>query len=473
MVALTEREKIGHLLRRFGLGASETELDGLSKVGLDAAIDRLLSYESVDEGIEINPATLRLDANKPLNMPLLVTWWVARLLTTRRPLQEKMTVFWHDHFATSAVKVKVSGLMHQQNETLRANATGNFRTLLHAASQDPAMIFWLDNQQNVAGKPNENFAREVMELFTLGIGHYTEKDVQEAARAFTGWSVNRGKKPASADQLATGAFINRSRFHDPTEKTVLGLTGRLDGDQVLNHLCDMPQTAETITTKLIQWFVMPSPEDGYVARMTRVFRDEKLEIKPLLRAIMKSPEFYSEEAVRSIAKSPVDFVIPTMRQLGIGTLIRERVAAAADDDAAAKSAKVRRALSPAYLAQDAMRAMGMYLMFPPDVAGWDGGTAWITSATMVERIGFADQIFGVSKKRKLAVRYPAAELFGTRPSAHEVVERLSSIFNVSFPADRTRVLESAAAKGIAGGSASELAASVSRLIFASPEFQFC
>ncbi|MES1227505.1 MAG: DUF1800 family protein, partial [Armatimonadota bacterium] len=191
----TERDKIAHLLRRFGLGASEAEMEFYSKGGLKGAIDKLLNFEQVEEPFVYDIQNMFLEIPnkktavkvKQLKPRGTQVWWYTRLLTTQRPLEQKMTVFWHNHFATSAQKVDNGEAMYTHIETLRANAFGRFEDLLLAVSRDPAMLYWLDNGDNLRGKPNENFAREVMELFTLGIGNYTEKDVQEAARAFTGW----------------------------------------------------------------------------------------------------------------------------------------------------------------------------------------------------------------------------------------------------------------------------------------------
>ncbi|RYG63649.1 DUF1800 family protein, partial [bacterium] len=196
----TERARGAHLLRRFALGASEAELDYYLQDGYRGAVERLLTPESTPEVGEIDVEALR-NAKGNLPMPTVVAWWTARLVTTRRPLLEKMTVFWHNHFATGADKVKAAPMMHLQNETLRTHALGKFESLLQAVAKDPAMLYYLDNQENVRGKPNENFAREVMELFTLGIGHYTEQDVQEAARCFTGWSLRRGGKQSEPEFL--------------------------------------------------------------------------------------------------------------------------------------------------------------------------------------------------------------------------------------------------------------------------------
>src|SRR5687767_12975587 len=267
MALRTEREKGAHLLRRFGLGASEAELDYyLEGKGLPGAIDKLLNYESVDENFSV-PIQSMANQNGQVNMPLMQLWWMTRLITTRRPLQEKMTLFWHDHFATSAAKVAGPPMMYGQNELLRENATGKFQTILLEVSKDPAMLFWLDNQYNVKGKPNENFAREIMELFTLGIGHYTEKDIQEAARAFTGWTFRRPGGRAVADYVPGQRFAEylfRPRFHDTEPKTVLGQTGPLTGEQVVDILCNHPQTPKYIALKIWEWFAYPSPAPALV-----------------------------------------------------------------------------------------------------------------------------------------------------------------------------------------------------------------
>src|SRR5688572_9675267 len=191
MALTTERDKGAHLLRRFGLGASEAELDYYLKDGLSGAIDKLLDYDKANEGFDGEVEKFQ-NQNGQLQPQAVGVWWTLRLVATQRPLQEKMTVFWHDHFATSASKVQNGPTMHRHNDVLRENATGNFKAFLTEVSKDPAMLFWLDNQYNVAGKPNENFAREVMELFTLGVDNgYNEQDIKEAARAFTGWSIGR------------------------------------------------------------------------------------------------------------------------------------------------------------------------------------------------------------------------------------------------------------------------------------------
>jgi len=463
---LTEREKIAHLLRRFGLGASEAELRYYLAPDYPAAVDLLLDYDSVPEEFSLRPDAIRPDAKNPLPMPVLVTWWAARMIATRRPLQEKMTLFWHDHFATSASKVKVSYMMLAQNETFRAGATGNFRDLLLKASQEPAMLLWLDNQENVKGKANENFAREVMELFTIGIdGGYSEQDVTESARAFTGWAFRR-RPPAAGGPT----FAFRPALHDTGKKTVLGRTGYLNGDDVLNHLCDLPQCAEYITGKIIRYFVTPKPAPEFVARMAAIFRQENLEIKPLLRAIMLSPEFLDTTVVRSVVKSPVDFCIATVRQLGYSDRVREVLmnSEVSDSDR-------RRGLAPAFQAVAAMKSMGMYLMFPPDVAGWDGGEAWISSATMVQRIAWAEKLIsGIrTPKRESGTPTMAGPFYGDPASPAAIANRLTSLFDAPPSPVRNRLIQSSAEADLKRAGLPAAVVGVSRLIFASPDFQFC
>ncbi|RYG80136.1 DUF1800 domain-containing protein, partial [bacterium] len=406
-----DRERGAHLLRRFGMGASEAELDYYLQDGYKGAVERLLDPASTPEVGELDIETLR-NAKGNLPMPTVVAWWTMRLLTTRRPLLEKMVVFWHNHFATGADKVKAAPMMHLQNETLRAHALGGFEDLLVAVSKDPAMLYYLDNQENVRGKPNENFAREVMELFTLGIGHYTEGDVQEAARCFTGWSLKRGGKQSEPE------FLMRARLHDDGEKTVLGKTGNLGGEDVLKILCDHPQCATFLVTKLWNWFVYPNPEPATLAPFVKTFYESDLNVKTLLRAIMMSEEFHSERARRRSFKNPVDFCVVTLRQLGVGeTMLGSKLGSG-------KPERARAGIAAG--AANAMRSQGMWLMYPPDVSGWKPGEAWVTTATMIERIGWASRLFGQSAKGNIpGVR--AYDLLVADPTPGGVVDRFASI----------------------------------------------
>jgi uncharacterized protein (DUF1800 family) len=269
-----------------------------------------------------------------------------------------MTLFWHNHFATSQQKVRLGQLMYRQNALLRRESLGNFAILLHEVAKDPAMLVYLDNAGNRKQAPNENFAREVMELFTLGEGHYAERDVKEAARGFTGWSLDR----------ETGEFTNRRAWHDDGEKVVLGKSGRFDGDDVLDVLLARPETAQFVAAKLWREFVSPTPDVAEVARWGKTFRDERYEVKPLLRTILLSEAFWSPDARGALVKSPVDLVVGTLRTFSIAPFD----------------------LRPAVFA---CAALGQNPFAPPNVKGWPGGDAWITSSTLLGRKQFLERIF--------------------------------------------------------------------------------
>jgi uncharacterized protein (DUF1800 family) len=461
MAEMTTEAQIRRLLRRFGLGASEAEVAFYTSGGsYESAVDKLLNSDSLADPFPVETDHLRAGQNMRLSVPSMSTMWVTRMLMTRRPLVEKMTLFWHDHFATSGSKVNFPLLMHAQNELLRSHALGNFRDMLLAVAKDPAMIYWLDNQENVAGSPNENFARELFELFTLGIGHYTEQDIREAARAFTGWSLRRRGRQATAE------FLFVPSRHDSGPKTVLGASGNLSGEDVIHHVCSLPRTADNICHKLVAWFVDANPPAPLVQRCSAVFRANKLQIKPVLKTIMLSKEFRDPAGERKVVKTPVDVVVATMRQLGIGENLRSRFNP--EDNP-------RRQLLIADAAREAMRGMGMYLMFPPDVAGWEGAQGWISSATMVERMKWGERIFGQGQGRG-RIPFPAQTLFERGTSVEDAVARIAEIFDVPVAPDRRDAVV-AVARNVVGddleaSESNRLAAAVAKVLFASPGFQF-
>ena len=285
-------------------------------------------------------------------------WWANRMLTTQRPLEEKMTLFWHGHFANGEEKVRDYRKMQQQNELFRAQATGNFRTLLVAVAQNPAMLSYLDAAVNVKGAPNENFAREIMELFSMGVGNYSEQDIREAARAFTGWNY------------AGLAFVVNPAQHDNADKTVLGRQGNFDGVQVIDILLAQPVTAEFIATKLYRYFVREELSAPLRARLGDLLRASKYEISPFLETIFNSRDFYSDASVASRIKPPVELVISTYRKMGLTTLPG----------------------IPDF--NDLTESLGQKLMFPPNVAGWPDGKSWITPGLLFARSNFVyDTVF--------------------------------------------------------------------------------
>lgn len=494
MTLATEKEKIAHLLRRFGLGASEAELAYYGKNGLMGAIDLLLDFSSTNWQFDVDPQAF---ANQQgvVNIRVYQALWYTRMMATQRPLEEKLTLFWHSHFATSAQKVERGAVMYKQIELLRRNCLGKFEDLLLAVSKDPAMLYWLDNQENVKGKPNENFAREVMELFTLGIGHYTEKDIQEAARAFTGWGYGIGRRLNNDSPRGPERFIFSPERHDDGEKTVFGQTGNYNGDDIVRMLCEKPETAKRITRKMWEFFAYLKPDEALISSLASKFISSGLDLKVLVRAIMESPEFYSEKSMRTQVKNPIDFAVSTTRQLGIGGITMQRIRDGqqngARDEKTGLNPLLVRSLAPSFALMQTTKSMGMELMWPPDVSGWPLGNEWITTATMLERVKWAEKLFvgstqpggqaanvggGLGGGRVAAAGYQPMALFEADPSPAGIARVMLSIFDVSLPASKVKVLEDAVAHAMPGRmtpvAAGDAARAVCKLIFGSPEFQF-
>lgn len=281
-------------------------------------------------------------------------WWFRRILKTKAPLREKMTLFWHDHFATSIQKVKQPVLMVNQNELFRRHAFGNFKQLTQSILRDPAMTIYLDTRSSRKGKPNENFAREVMELFTLGEGNYTEQDIHEAARALTGYQIDR----------RDGTVTHNRRQWDETPKTVFGKTGAFTGADVINLIFGKPEAARFMAKKLWEFFVYDNPSDAAIDALAATFRKADYQIAPLLREILLSREFYSESSIRSQIKSPVQFITSLLKQLEITS-------------------------PPTGFPIVAQQQLGQILFMPPNVAGWDWGQAWINTNTLFARYNLA------------------------------------------------------------------------------------
>ncbi len=369
-----------HLLTRAGFGAAPADVAEWSGLSRQQAIARLLKALPADStappAIDYTPPSrlramddeARKDFQREQRRQGIEAraWWLERMLVAPTPaaqLHERMTLFWHNHFVSSVEKVKSMRLMLDQNQLLRRHALGNFGELLHAVSKDPAMIVYLDSATNRRGSPNENFAREVMELFTLGEGQYGEQDIKEAARAFTGWSI----------EPETGAFRWRPYAHDDGAKTVLGQRGNFDGDAVLDILLAQPETAVFVTRKLWREFVSPTPDEREVARIAGRFRGSGHDIRVALHEILSSRAFWATENRAALIKSPVDFVVGTLRGL---------------------NADVPDSRALALL----LRTLGQDLFAPPNVRGWPGGEVWINSGTLlarkqlIERLGRRERI---------------------------------------------------------------------------------
>ncbi len=372
LAAAMGEDEARHLLNRSGFGAPPSSVASLSSLSREQAVDRLLASARTAPVLTppvqeyVRPGRLK-DASEEEKKALqraefakgaeLRAWWLQEMLQTPSPLSERMTLFWHNHFVSSQQKVKSGRLMLDQNLLLRRHALGNFGELLHAAAKDPAMVIYLDSATNRKGQPNENFAREVMELFTLGEGRYTEQDIKEAARAFTGWSFNPEQ----------GSYQWRPFIHDDGEKTVLGQRGNFDGDAVLDILLQQPVTAEFIATKLWREFVSPTPDMAEIRRIAEAFRSSGYDIRRALRTLFLSKGFWAKESRGVLVKSPVDLVVGSMRTLEIS---------------------VPDALPLAFT----VRNLGQDLFAPPNVKGWPGGEAWINATTLLARKQFIERL---------------------------------------------------------------------------------
>ncbi|HJN46790.1 MAG: hypothetical protein CL477_06735 [Acidobacteria bacterium] len=391
-------DKAAHLIERAGFGATPEEIERLAAMTPEAAVNELVDFTAIDNaatrafdpspiwdpGMDPFPKS-RADAvriaretgssmgvamlpegesrrlqpvvnkffyglrSNAIETQRLATWFGERMLTTRRPLEEKLTLFWHGHFATGNGKVRDTRMMFRQNEMLRANAAGSFRDLLVGILTDPAMLVYLDNGENRKGHPNENFGRELLELFTIGVGNYSEQDIREASRAFTGWTN---------DVLE---FRFDAETHDDGEKTFLARTGAFNGEDIIDIILDTPVTAEYIGAKLYRFFVREEIDDVTRTALGATFRDGGYELRPLLRRIFLSRDFYSQASYASQIKSPVQLVVSTYRKLGLTTL-------------------------PTIPDFNRLTAgLGQTLFNPPNVAGWAGGRTWITPALLLER----------------------------------------------------------------------------------------
>jgi uncharacterized protein (DUF1800 family) len=358
-----DRRLAAHLYRRAGFAANSRDLDEAARIGPQAAVKRLLtagqSSAAFDEEMR-RFAQATLAANDP---NLLSSWWLHRMRHTPAPLVEKMTLFWHGHFATSADKVRKAQLMFQQNELLRRHALGKFADLVAGIARDPAMLIYLDSATNRKIHPNENFAREVMELFCLGVGHYSERDIQELARCFTGWEIQQG------------AFQFNSYQHDYGTKTVLGKSGPFDGDDGLRIILQQSATPEFLCSKLVRFFVTDddnlSPD--LLAPLVRQFREADLTIAPLLETILTSSLFYSPAAIGQKIRSPVELGVGLLRGLEANTNMVELA---------------RR-----------IKDLGQLPFFPPNVKGWAGGRAWIDSSTLLGRANLIQSLVESSQTR--------------------------------------------------------------------------
>jgi len=392
-----QRQLFSHLLRRAGFGATPTELDQYVRLGYDGAVDRLLNFDHVpDDYPAYDTSEDPTRGRKGIGEVQL--WWLNRMLTTPRPLQEKMTLFWHGHFATAVSKVNSIPWLYNQNQLFRQNALAPFQTILSAVSKDPAMMFWLDSQTNRKGSPNENYAREVMELFTMGVGTYAEQDVKEGARALTGWTVKRNE--------ATSTFVP-ARFDDGI-KNYLGHSGNLGLEDVVSILASSPNTASFLGRKLARFFVSDSPDDGTVGAIANTFASSGGDMKAVMRTVLTCDAFKDPGNFMNKITSPVEFTITNLKLLGAKSVDQSVLGA--------------------------LRNMGQELFNPPNVAGWPGNRSWLNTDTIFTRLNFADRI--VSSRNTDGPTYvDPASLLG---SATDAVGTFVNLLTDGFMADANR-----------------------------------
>lgn len=380
-----------HLLWRAGFGGTPRQVETLVGWGLEKSVDQLLAVEAIAydrpaddfqadimlppgpaERQQLEQALARRDedtvarfrarrqqsqADDRRQVQKMQRWWLARMIESPKPLEEKMTLFWHGHFATSYRTIENSWHMYMQNQLFRRHALGNYGKLLFSIIRDPAMLAYLDNNRSREEAPNENLAREIMELFSLGVGAYSEKDIKDGARALTGYTFEGNE------------FAFRNEWHDKGTKSVLGKTGNMDGDAFVTAILEQRACSEFIAWKLYRCFVADIPHDPrqapaqarrVIGEMASAMRAARYEVKPVLRSLFLSEQFYAPEVMGGQIKSPAQLVVGAVRSLGapvrdLGVLL------------------------------DAMEMMGQDLLFPPSVAGWAGGRTWINTSTLFVR----------------------------------------------------------------------------------------
>ena len=443
-----------HLLERAGFGGAPEEIARFAAMTPEAAVDLIVNYEQIadtltpfehsgiwDEAMladvdlhlrfddvmakaaevgEVYGEVIREEGPRKLQditdalyykylssnreWQRVAQWWAERMLTTQRPLEEKMTLFWHGHFATEELKNDDYRLMLQQNMTLRQLATSDMSSLLVAMSKDPAMLLYLDNRLNVKGNANENYAREILELFSLGIGNYTENDIKEAARAFTGWR-NQGL-----------TFIDDREQHDEGMKTVFGQTGNWDGEDIVDLILQQEAAGEFVAGKMYRFFVRDEISDQMLDEIAARLRDNNYALKPFLRTLFLSQDFYSEHSLGTQIKSPVQFLVSTYRKLGL-----EKIPG-----------------TPYFPA--ATNLLGQALGNPPNVKGWDGGRAWLNPSTILLRnnlIGhllFPETAAGAYPRFAYSTRYSNAPAEARQRDRDEALAFSSESGSVQFSA---------------------------------------
>lgn len=419
-----------HLLRRMGFGGTPDEIGDLARKNRERAVDHLLNFEDVDNQALEDRLQKNFNPKKFTPREDLQLWWIIRMILTARPFEEKMTLFWHNHFATAVEKVPYP-LMYVQNQLLRTMALERFDTLLLSVATDPAMLVWLDGVTNVLGDPNENFARELQELFTMGISdvvtgdpNYSERDVKEVARAFTGWKFKeQGRKPYKFK------FFEDAGQHDNTVKNVYGQTANFNGEDVIQLICARRSTARFLVKKLFEFFVYPlsfsADDKATLDKFAQVYLDNNHSIRSLVRAIFVSDEFFGARARFALVKSPAELIVGTFRML----------------EASYNPGNLDEGDFELYYQ---FQRMGFDLLNPFDVSGWKLNLGWLSTATVLERYNFATDFMSRRDpgKRTLGAAVTADQLRKyTDPSAEKTVQNFLRVLGpLGLDAEGSRAL---------------------------------
>ena len=379
-----ELSLMAHLMRRAGFGASFEELEQCVERGYEATVERLLRPEDSPPWDDALFRRYHVDQNSLMLIESSQSYWLYRMINSGRPLEEKIALFWHGLFATAYGKLNHAKAVVNQTDTFRRHGLGTFRNLLSELSRDPAMIFWLDNKDNHKDAPNENYGRELLELFSMGIGTYSEADVKAAARAFTGWTI------ANQDYMSVRAsrdsiwphgrldwqFVYRPEDHDDSEKTFLNQTGRFNGEDVLDIICGHPASSWFLAGKLHAFFVSDQPDEAATQIIAEDLRRTGGDVRSALRTIFMSDFFQAEEARYSKVKSPAEVVAGVARIAGAFGAPHWSIV---------------------NLALDA-NFMGQEILNPPTVEGWHTGTEWVDTGTLMERVNSAALLVGDPKQ---------------------------------------------------------------------------
>ena len=417
-----------HLLGRAQFGFTSKELDRAVKEGLSATVERLLAPQAESAEYQQAEAALRKTSLATGEISDLKVWWLYRMWASANPLGEKLAVLWHNHFATSHAKVRSVPQMLAQNELIRAHALGDFKQLLHGMAVDTAMLVWLDGNANRKRHPNENFAREIMELFALGVGNYTEKDIQEAARSFTGWHVREG------------AFWFNRLQHDESPKTVFGQTGNFDGKQIVDLCLAQPACPRFLALKLLKTFVLANPTTEQIDAVAARFSHHQLAIAPVMRELLASQLFFEMAHRRTVIKSPLDLVVGSLRSVA----------------QTVKWPPIVKLLGE----------LGQDVFEPQSVKGWEGGRLWINSSTLLMRTNFATAL--ASGEQLATVSKPIND--GAGGTSESVVARLDTLL-LGGTADERLRSDLVSHHKQADGDAVQKLRGVMQLVLSLPEYQ--